>query len=136
MRNHAVGAVVLTLAATSIIWAQPLAAADAPTVVRKVLNQQDLPMPGNYSLAVVSVEIPVGGREGKHSHPGPLIVYVQEGALSLYYEGKPTVTYKPGETVYVEAGKIHEGINMGNVPIKAVASFVVPKGQPITKQAE
>ena len=38
-------------------------------------------MPGNYSLAVVSVEIPVGGREGKHSHPGPLIVYVQEGAL-------------------------------------------------------
>ena len=120
MRKHAIGAVVLMLAATSIIWAQPAASADAPTVVRKVLNQQDLPMPGNYSLAVVSVDIPVGGREGKHSHPGPLIVYVQEGALSLYYEGKPTVTYKPGETVYVEAGKIHEGINMGNVPIKAI----------------
>ena len=35
-----------------------------------------------------------------------------------------------------EAGKIHEGINKGTVPIKALASFVVPKGQPITKQAE
>lgn len=136
MRKFATGAVVVAAVASAAILSQPALSADAPTVVRKVLNQQDLPMPGNYTLAVVSVDIPVGGREGKHSHPGPLIVYVQEGALSLYYEGKPTVTYKPGETVYVEAGKIHEGINMGNVPIKAVASFVVPKGQPITKQAE
>ena len=74
MRKHAIGAVVLALAGTSIIGAQPAVSADAPTVVRKVLNQQDLPMPGNYSLAVVSVDIPVGGREGKHSHPGALIV--------------------------------------------------------------
>ena len=106
-----------------------------PTVVRKVLMQQDLPIPG-YSTALVSVDIPVGGREGRHTHPGALIVYVLEGALSLDYEGKQQVTYKAGETFFVEAGKIHEGINKGTVPIKALASFVVPKGQPITKQAE
>ena len=40
-----------------------------PTVVRKVLMQQDLPIPG-YSTALVSVDIPVGGREGRHTHPG------------------------------------------------------------------
>ena len=134
MRKHAMGAVVLAFAATSIIWAQPATSADAPAVVRKVLMQQDAP--GGQSMALVSVEIPVGGREGKHSHPGPLLVHVQSGAISLDYEGKPNITYKAGDTFFVEAGKIHEGINRGNVPAVAIASFVTPKGQPLTKQVE
>src|ERR1051326_3631624 len=84
------------------------AAQNQPTVTRKVLMQQDLTIPG-YTAALVSVEIPVGGREGKHTHPGTLVVYVQEGALTLDYEGKPTKTYKAGESFSVEPGKIHEG---------------------------
>jgi quercetin dioxygenase-like cupin family protein len=123
---------MLAMAVSSLIWTQPVFSAAAPTVVRKVLMQQDVP--NGAQLAVVSVEIPVGGREGRHTHTGPLIVYVQEGALTLDYEGKPTVTYKVGETFFVEAGKIHEGINNGTVPIKALASFVTPKGAPLTTQ--
>ena len=123
---------MLAIAASSLIGTQPVFSAAAPTVVRKVLMQQDVP--NGAQLAVVSVEIPVGGREGRHTHTGPLIVYVQEGALTLDYEGKPTVTYKVGETFFVEAGKIHEGINNGNVAIKALASFVTPKGAPLTTQ--
>ena len=123
---------MLAIAAVSLIGTQPVLSAAAPTVVRKVLMQQDVP--NGAQLAVVSVEIPVGGREGRHTHTGPLIVYVQEGALTLDYEGKPTVTYKVGETFFVEAGKIHEGINNGTVPIKALASFVTPKGAPLTTQ--
>ena len=124
----------LALAASSLIWTQPVFSAAAPTVVRKVLMQHDVPNGGQ--LSVVSVEIPVGGREGRHTHTGPLIVYVQEGALTLDYEGKPKVTYKPGETFSVDAGKIHEGINNGTVPIKALASFVTPKGAPLTTQVQ
>jgi quercetin dioxygenase-like cupin family protein len=104
-------------------------------VTRKVLMQQDLNIPG-YTAALVSVEIPVGGREGKHTHPGTLLVYVQEGTLTLDYEGKPTKAYKAGETFSVEPGKIHEGINKGNTPIKALASFVVEKGKPLTTQVQ
>ncbi|HMI97184.1 MAG TPA: cupin domain-containing protein [Micropepsaceae bacterium] len=131
MRKLVIGA-VLAMAASSLIGTQPVFSAAAPTVVRKVLMQQDVP--NGAQLAVVSVEIPVGGREGRHTHSGPLIVYVQEGALTLDYEGKPTVTYKVGETFFVESGKIHEGINNGTVPIKALASFVTPKGAPLTTQ--
>ena len=76
----------------------------------------------------------VGGREGRHTHPGLAFVHVEEGALTLDYEGKPTVTYKVGESFYVEPGKIHEGINKGNTPIKAIATFVVEKGKPLTTQ--
>ena len=131
MRKFVMSAVALGLAA----WTLPALSADAPTVTRKVLMQQDLPMP-NTTEALIEVTIPVGGREGRHTHPGALMVHVVSGALSLDYEGKPNVTYKAGETFFVEAGKIHEGINRGNEPIVALATFVGPKGQPITKQAD
>jgi quercetin dioxygenase-like cupin family protein len=117
---------VLAVAAVSLA-----AAADAPAVVRKVLNQQDLP--NNQTMAEISVTIPVGGREGRHSHPGGLMVYVTSGVISLDYEGKPQMDYKAGDVFYVEPGKIHEGINKGNVDAVAIATFAGPKG-PITNQ--
>ncbi len=103
----------------------------ASAVVRTVLLQHDLAIPG-YSTALVSVEIPVGGREGRHTHPGLLIAHVESGAVTLDYEGNPTTTYKAGDSFVVEAGKIHEGINNGSVPAKLLATFVVEKGKPLT----
>ena len=114
---------------------RPLAnqTAAAPTVKRTVLNQQDLSIPG-YAAALVSVDLPVGAREGRHQHPGTLIAQVQQGTLTLDYEGKPTMEYKVGDTFYVEPGKIHEGMNKGTVPVKLIASFVFPKDKPMTIQ--
>ncbi len=109
--------------------------AQQPTVTRKVLIQQDLNIPG-YTAALVAVEIPVGGREGRHTHPGTIMVVVQEGELTLDYEGKPTMTYKAGQSFYVEPGKIHEGINKGKTAVRAIASFVVEKGKPLTTQVQ
>src|SRR5262249_31984466 len=90
--------------AASVSDAAPAA---APTVQRKVLLQQDLQVPNNQ-IVLVEVMIPVGGREGRHTHPGAAVVYVQEGALTLDYEGMPTKTYNVGESFYIETGKIHE----------------------------
>lgn len=109
--------------------------AQAPAVDRKVLLQQDAPAPG-YQNVMVAVTIPAGGREGRHTHPGTAIVHVLEGALTLDHDGRPTTTYKAGETLFVEAGKVHEGINRGTSPMKAIASFVVEKGKPLTTQAK
>jgi hypothetical protein len=50
---------------------------------------QDLPIPG-YQVVMAAVEIPAGGREGRHTHPGALVAHVQEGTLTLDVEGKPT----------------------------------------------
>lgn len=111
------------------------APAAAPAVQRKVLLQQDLQIP-NYSTALVEVTIPVGGREGRHTHPGSAVVHVLQGALTLDLEGMPTKTYQVGETVFIPTGKIHEGINNGNTPMRAIASFVVEKGKPLASQVE
>jgi quercetin dioxygenase-like cupin family protein len=126
--------VAAVLAILLPVW-NNAAAQNKPTVTRKVLMQQDLNIPG-YTAALVTVEIPVGGREGRHTHPGTLVVYVEQGALTLDYEGKPTKTYNAGESFSVEPGKIHEGINKGNTPIKAIATFVVEKGKPLTTQVQ
>src|SRR5205085_13935 len=124
----------ITAAIAVVIVAARLGAAQQPQVTRKVLMQQDLAIPG-YAAALVAVEIPAGGREGRHTHPGTAMVFVQEGTITLDYEGKPSKTYKAGEAFSVEPGKIHEGINNGTTTARAIASFVVEKGKPLTTQA-
>lgn len=107
--------------------------ASAPNAVRKMLIQHDLPIPG-YTAGIASVEVPPGGREGRHTHPGPLYVYVQEGAITVETDGEPTRTYKAGDTFFIEAGKIHEGINYGTTTYRSLTSFVIPKGKSLTTQ--
>lgn len=108
-----------------------VAFAQQPNVERKVLLQQDLTIPG-YQNVLVAVTIPPGGREGRHTHPGTLLVHVLEGVMTLDHDGRPTAMYKPGDTVYIEPGRVHEGMNKGTTPVRAIASFVVEKGKPLT----
>jgi quercetin dioxygenase-like cupin family protein len=118
---------------TALLLVTP--AAQQPSVTRKILLKVDSAIPG-YEQALVAVEIPVGGREGRHTHPGSVMIYVQEGTLTFDCEGKPTATYKPGDSLYVEPDKIHEGINNGTTSIKVLATFLVKKGLPITSQVQ
>ena len=110
-------------------------AAPAPSVQRRVLLTQDLQIP-NYQTVFVEVTIPAGGREGRHTHPGTAVVHVQEGQLTLDHEGMPSKTYMPGETFFIENGKVHEGINNGTSRVRMLASFVVEKGKPLASQVQ
>jgi len=119
------------LTAVGLVGARSLAQAQQPSVERKVLLEQDLTVPG-YQNVLVAVTIPAGGREGRHRHPGTLLVHVLEGVMTLDHDGRPTATYKAGDSVYIEPGRVHEGINKGATPVRAIASFVVEKGKPLT----
>ena len=124
------------LAALAAVAAISVAsAADAPQVTRKPLLQHDATNAGQ-TFQLIDVVIPVGGREGKHTHPGDLIAYVESGDVTLFYEGVPNKSYKAGESFFIPAGHIHEGINMGSAPVHVIASYIGPKGQPITTQVE
>jgi quercetin dioxygenase-like cupin family protein len=101
---------------------------------RKVLLQRDLAIPG-YEVELVEVTIAVGGREGRHSHAGTLVGYILQGELTLEQDGQPTRVIKAGESVLIEPGRVHEGINKGSVPVKAVVTFVTEKGKPLTTPA-
>ena len=126
-------AVIALVVAGSAAAAQEAA---APTVTRTPLRTQDLPMPGGFVATLVRVDLPVGAREGRHMHSGTLVAYVKAGVLTLDHEGKPTVSYKEGETFSVEPGKVHEGMNKGTVPTQLIATFVYPKDKPMTTQVK
>ena len=133
MKVAAVALILATIAVFAVSHITP--AAQQPTVSRKMLLKVDSAIPG-YEQALVEVTIPVGGREGRHTHPGSVMIYVQEGTLTFDNEGKPTATYNPGDSLYVEPDKIHEGSNNGKAPVKVIATFLLRKGVPMTTQAQ
>ena len=132
MRKSAIAIAALAFASTASLLISAAAGADKPSVVRKVLSQQDAP--GGNTLSMFEVTIPVGGREGRHTHPGPLLVHVISGELTIYYEGKKDTVYKVGDTFYAEPNHVHEGRNDGTVPVVGIAAIVTPKGAALTKQ--
>jgi len=98
---------------------------------RAVLLQRDLPIPG-YEVIQVLATIAVGGREGKHTHAGTMVGYVLQGELTLEMQGQPTKILKTGDSALIEPGLVHEGINRGTVPMKALVTFIIEKGKPLT----
>ena len=98
---------------------------------RQFLLQQDLAIPG-YEIVLAEATLGVGEREGRHTHPGTLVGYMLEGELTLELEGAPTVVLNPGDSILVEPEQIHEGINTGDVPVKALVTFVLRKDEPLS----
>ena len=129
-------ALVLAVAA-GIGWTgiAHLRAEQAPSVKRNVLLKQDSTIPGR-EIVMAAVEIPPGGREGRHTHPAEVYGFVLEGEIVVDREGEPTRTFKAGEVFSVKPGQIHEGRNEGTTPVKIDAVFVAEKGKPLTTQAQ
>jgi quercetin dioxygenase-like cupin family protein len=60
---------------------------------------------------------------------GEEIVYVLEGApLEYQVEGRPSVTLKPGDVLFIPAGAVHAAKNVGNHKGAELATYIVEKG--------
>jgi quercetin dioxygenase-like cupin family protein len=80
----------------------------------------------------VIVELDPGVTAPRHTHPGEEIIYVLEGAPLLYeVEGKPPVTLKPGDVLFIPAGTIHAAKNVGTDNAAELATYIVEKGKPL-----
>jgi quercetin dioxygenase-like cupin family protein len=131
MGHHRLAIVVASLSITAVVGH----AGAQVGLERKIVLQQDAAIPG-YETVVAEVSIAVGGREGRHWHSGTLVGYILEGVLTLELEGQPTKIVKAGEAVLIEPLQVHEGFNKGSVPIKALVTFIVEKGKPLTTAAQ
>lgn len=135
MRVRTILAASVAIAALAIAGSAQ-AAPQGPEIKRTPLQKHDLKAPGHEGVMAL-VELPPGAREGRHSHPSAdLLAYVVEGTLTLDVEGKPTATYKAGDSAFIEAGKVHEGINNSKAPVKLIGVFVAEKGKPMTAPAK
>ena len=94
------------------------------------LQRHDLSAPGR-EVVQVRVEFEPGYLAPRHTHPGEEIIYVLEGTLEYYIEGRPPVTVKPGEVLFVPAGTIHSAKNIGTSKGAELATYIVEKGKPL-----
>jgi quercetin dioxygenase-like cupin family protein len=107
-----------------------LAQSQQPGVTRTDLLQNDVGVSGREVLQV-RVDFAPGVGFPPHSHPGEEIAYVIEGLLEYRLEGRPPVTLKTGETLFIPAGTIHSAKNVGTGNAAELATYFVEKGKPL-----
>jgi quercetin dioxygenase-like cupin family protein len=108
------------------------ARAQQPGIKRTDLQRHDLSVPGREAVQV-RVDFDPGAAFGKHRHPGEEIIYVIEGSLEYEVEGKPPMTLKAGEVLFIPAGTIHAAKNVGSGNAAEIATYVVEKGKPLVE---
>lgn len=101
-----------------------------PGVTRTDLLRHDLGVPGR-EVVQVRVDFAPGVAFPPHSHPGEEIAYVIEGLLEYRLEGKPAVTLKAGEVLFIPAGATHSAKNVGSGHAAELATYIVEKGKPL-----
>ena len=109
--------------------------AQQPGIKRTDALRHDLGVPGREVIQV-RVDFAPGVAFGRHSHPGEEIAYVLEGTLEYEVEGKPPVTLKAGEALFIPAGTIHAAKNVGSGNGAELATYIVEKGKPLVVLAK
>jgi quercetin dioxygenase-like cupin family protein len=104
-------------------------------IKRTDLQRHDLSIPGREVIQVV-VELGPGVSAAKHTHPGEEIIYVLEGSLEYEVEGKPPVTLKAGDVLFIPAGTVHSARNVGTANGAELATYIVETGKPLLTPVE
>lgn len=126
---------ILTAATGLVIHAANAQETEMSGTKRTDLQRHDLSAPGREAIQV-RVDFAPGAAFPKHRHPGEEIIYVIEGTLEYEVEGKPPVTLKAGDVLFIPAGTIHAARNTSNANGAELATYVVEKGKPLLTLAE
>lgn len=127
---------MLSFAIVAAFAAAGLHAQDTGEIKRKMLTKQELASAPGHDGVLSLVELAPGASEAKHTHPGELLGYVEEGTLTLNVEGKPAAEVKRGESFFVSAGAVHWGENKTKAPVRIVAALILEKGKPPSPPAK
>jgi quercetin dioxygenase-like cupin family protein len=127
-----IAATILTVASGLVMH---MAQAQQAGTKRTDLQRHDLSISGREAIQV-RVDIGPGEVAPRHRHPGEEIIYVLEGTLEYEVEGKPPVTLKAGDVLFIPYGTVHSAKNPGNVNAAELATYVVEKGKPLLELAK
>jgi quercetin dioxygenase-like cupin family protein len=86
---------------------------------------------GKTDIAVVENRVAPGGSFGWHSHPGPSIIIVKQGAITFYGADDPTCTpqvYREGDAFIDQGTDVHIGINNGTEDLVVIVTRFLPDG--------
>jgi quercetin dioxygenase-like cupin family protein len=130
MKPTRIVAVAVLIVASGLVL--QVAPAQQPGVKRTDLQRHDLSVPGREVIQV-RVDLDAGVAFPRHRHPGEEIIYVIEGSLEYEVEGKPPITLKAGDVLFIPAGTIHAAKNVGSGNGAELATYIVEKGKPLVE---
>ena len=83
----------------------PLANADDPKFKGTVLDQVSLgSLPGEHTMKMTLLEMEPGAAIPEHTHKGPGMRYVLEGAITIAWKDGKTETFKAGSSYFEAPG--------------------------------
>ncbi len=118
------------VAAIAFYSAGGMAAQQTTGFARIPLQTQDVCTAGKVAVQVRG-EFDPGFGTGRHTHPGEELTYILEGEIELRVDGEPPRVVRAGETFFLPAGVVHEGVNSGSGKTKVLATYIVDKGKPL-----
>jgi quercetin dioxygenase-like cupin family protein len=97
-----------------------------------LIKLKDRKRVGPRDAAIFQITQGVGGHSGWHSHPGPALVIVKSGELTLQQAMDcSSRTYTAGQAVVEPAGHVHIARNTGDTTLELWVTFLdVPFGAP------
>lgn len=128
-----------TLIATTLLALATLVSSGAHAQVaglgRTDLLKENLATPGK-ELVQVRVDFAPGVEAPRHSHPGEEVAFVLEGTLEYTIDGRPPVTLKAGQALFIPAGAVHSAKNVHGGESKELATYIVDKARPLVTIAK
>jgi quercetin dioxygenase-like cupin family protein len=126
--------VLAALAVGNVVWL-PVVHAQQVGTRRADLQRYDLSVPGREAVQV-RVDFDPGYVAPRHRHPGEEVIYVLEGTLVYYVEGKAPETYRAGDVLTIPSGAVHWVKNVGKDNGAELSTYIVEKGKPLFQLAE
>jgi quercetin dioxygenase-like cupin family protein len=109
----------------------PLSHATIPSRVNVATAGIAFSTRGPRDMLVTKIVVDPGGTFGWHMHPGPVLVAVSKGTLTLYHpHGSMCMrsTVGAGSGFVEPGGDVHLGRNEGSTPVELNAIFLAPTG--------
>jgi len=87
---------------------------------------------GVAEVSGVVVEMAPGAETGWHQHPVPSVGYVMEGELEVRFKNGEVRLLHAGESAAEAINIMHNGVNIGDVPVKLVIFYMGTPGIELT----
>lgn len=89
---------------------------------------------GKAEITGMLIEIAPGGETGWHLHPVSSFGYVLEGELEVQLKNGATKRLKSGEALAEVVNTLHNGRNVGTVPVKLIVFYAGAAGQKLSEK--
>jgi len=91
-------------------------------------NAVNLHVNGPSDVLTAQLVFQPGAETGWHTHPGPTVVVVKNGALTEYHSNGCITVHAAGSVFFETKGEVHNAVNQTGEVVEVFATFLSPAG--------